>query len=180
MQGGWPTTPYCLYGHVHFVSAVANHRMAETAQTDGKVSQMWRKGFRASHRWATTWPILVWYDNIIQYVDTKHKILMKLIYYMTKTENMLNPKNWDLTGKNKGKVMFLPKTWNHPTVVAVILGLAVCQKHVLNTVFLQKRYFVEVICSLHFCFRHKRGPYQSSRLQNPAVVHGIPVRIQWD
>ena len=67
-----------------------------------------------------------------QYVDTKHKTLMNLIYYTRKTENGLNPKNWDLTGKNKGKVMFLPKTWNHPTVVAVILGLAVCQKHVLK------------------------------------------------
>ena len=93
---------------------------------------------------------------------------------------MLNPKNWDLTGKNKGKTTFLPKTWYHPTVVPVILGLAVCQKHVLKTQFLQKRYFVEIRCSSHFCFRHKRGPYQSSRRQNTAVLHGIPVWIQWD
>ena len=105
---------------------------------------------------------------------------MKFIYYITKTEIRVNPKNWGLTGKYQCKITFSPKTWNHPTVVPVILGLAVCQKHVLKAQFLQKLYFVEIICSLHFCFWHKRGPYQSSGRQTTAVVHGIPVRIQWD
>ena len=76
--------------------------------------------------------------------------------------------------------MFLPNTRNHPTVVAVILGLAVCQKHVLKTQFLQNRYFVEILCSSHFCFCHKWAPYESPGRQNTAVLHGIPVRIQWD
>ena len=106
-------------------------------------------------------------------MDTKHKILMKLIYYTRKTENGLNPKNWDLTGKNKGKVMFLPKTWNHPTVVAVILVLAVCPKHVIKVKLLRKHYFYEIICSLHKIL--EKPSRSTTKLPD---VPGSPIRCQ--
>ena len=52
-----------------------------------------------------------------------------------------------------GKSTFSPKTWNHPMVIAVILGGAVCSKHTLKVEFCQNpcsvnvRVFVDVRAS---------------------------------
>ena len=61
-----------------------------------------------------------------------------------KTKIWENPKNRDLIDKYKGNCIFSPKTWNHPTVIAVILGWAVCSKHSLKIEFGQKLFFVNV------------------------------------
>jgi hypothetical protein len=44
----------------------------------------------------------------------------------------------------QGKSTFSPKTWNHPMVIAVILGGAVCSKHTLKVYVFQKMLSVNV------------------------------------
>ena len=73
-----------------------------------------------------------------------YQILMKWIYYKGKMKNGKYHKNQDLIGKYQGDFTFSPKTWNHPTVSAVILGGAVCKKHSLEVEFWQKQFSVNV------------------------------------